>query len=209
TVHLSTLPRTAEVGMFVASPQGMRATKIAGGVAVTGYPTLGTATFDQVSVQPATPQQLPGWSQEPISETAGGQQASGSAGGQKAGGPAGGDDTEAGGTFTVKGTGDVAGYGIASFQGGGDDDMVVLSLSGIQLGLLAVVTLGVLFAAGEYKTGIVRTTFAASPRRGRVLAAKAIVVGTAGFGARAGGGFPPFFLAPPGRGPPPSPAPPG
>jgi ABC-type transport system involved in multi-copper enzyme maturation permease subunit len=189
TVHLSTLPRTAEVGMFVASPQGIRVTKIAGGVAASGHPTLGTATFDQVSVQPATPQQLPGWSQEPISDTAGGQ---------KVDGPAGDDYTEVGGTFTVKGTGDVAGYGIASFQGGGDDDMVVLSLSGIQLGLLAIVALGVLFAAGEYKTGIVRTTFAASPRRGRVLAAKAIVVGTVVFVAGLVASFAAFFLAQPG-----------
>jgi ABC-type transport system involved in multi-copper enzyme maturation permease subunit len=41
----------------------------------------------------------------------------------------------------------------------------------------------VLFATSEYKTGIARTTFAASPRRGRVLAAKAVIVGGVTFGA--------------------------
>jgi hypothetical protein len=76
----------------------------------------------------------------------------------------------------VTGSGDVSGYGIASWRNPGNDDMVVNSLAGVQIGLMAVVALGVLFATSEYKTGTVRTTFAASPRRGRVLVAKAIVL---------------------------------
>jgi ABC-type transport system involved in multi-copper enzyme maturation permease subunit len=189
TVQVSSLPQTAEVGMFVTSPSGLHATKIAGGVSVTGSPTVGTATFDNVSVQPATTQQLAGWSHQTVSDVVGGQ---------KAAGPASGDFTEAQGTFTVTGSGDVAGYGIASFQGGGDNDIVFDSLSGVQLGLLAVVALGVLFAAGEYKTGIIRTTFAASPRRGRVLLAKAIVISAAVFLAGLVASFAAFFLAQPG-----------
>lgn len=81
------------------------------------------------------------------------------------------------GSFTVTGTGDIAGYGIASFRAPGDDDVVQRSLTGVQIGLMAIVALGVLFGTSEYKTGTIRTTFTASPRRGRVLAAKAIVVG--------------------------------
>jgi ABC-type transport system involved in multi-copper enzyme maturation permease subunit len=92
-----------------------------------------------------------------------------------------GSSARAGGTVTVIGSGDVTGYGIASWRFGGDDDTVITSLSGVQVGLMAVVALGVLFATSEYKTGTIRTTFAASPRRGRVLAAKVIVLGGAMF----------------------------
>lgn len=46
------------------------------------------------------------------------------------------------------------------------------------LAMLAMGVLGALFIATEYTTGEIRTTFTAVPRRGRVLTAKAIVVGT-------------------------------
>jgi len=45
--------------------------------------------------------------------------------------------------------------------------------------------LATLFATSEYRRGLIRATFAASPRRGRVLAAKAIVAGSLAFGAGA------------------------
>jgi len=40
----------------------------------------------------------------------------------------------------------------------------------------------VLFVTSEYRRGMIRTTFAATPQRGRVLAAKAFVLGGAAFG---------------------------
>jgi len=166
TVQLPGLPRTAELGMFVTSPNGLRVTKTSGGVSTSGYATVGTAAFDHVSVQPAVPQQLRGWTGQTVTDD----------GAPPTGGPATGTFTEADGAFTVTGTGDIAGYGIPSFQAG-DDDIVANSLSGVQLGLLAVVALGVLAATAEYRTGMVRTTFAASPRRRRVLVAKGVVVG--------------------------------
>ncbi|MGW0910171.1 ABC transporter permease [Streptomyces sp. NPDC002784] len=46
---------------------------------------------------------------------------------------------------------------------------------GLLLGIMCVITLGVLTTASEYGTGMVRTTMTACPARGRVLAAKAIV----------------------------------
>ncbi|MER6030800.1 ABC transporter permease [Streptomyces sp. NPDC001851] len=46
---------------------------------------------------------------------------------------------------------------------------------GLLLGLMCVITLGVLTTASEYGTGMVRTTMTACPSRGRVLAAKSIV----------------------------------
>ena len=47
------------------------------------------------------------------------------------------------------------------------------ALSGIALGQLAIGILGVLTLSSEFATGSIRATFAAVPRRGRVLAAKA------------------------------------
>ena len=38
-----------------------------------------------------------------------------------------------------------------------------------------------MFITAEYRRGLIRTTLAASPHRGRVLAAKAIVIGSAAF----------------------------
>jgi ABC-2 type transport system permease protein len=57
-----------------------------------------------------------------------------------------------------------------------DADVPRIFLSGVYLGQVAVVALGVLAVAPEYDTAMIRTTLAADPRRGRVLAAKAAVV---------------------------------
>lgn len=48
--------------------------------------------------------------------------------------------------------------------------------AGSQMGQLVVVVLGVLAVTGEYSTGLVRSSFAAVPRRVPVLAAKAVVL---------------------------------
>lgn len=48
-------------------------------------------------------------------------------------------------------------------------------LFGLMLGQICIVTLGVLVITSEYGTGMIRATFTASPRRHRVLTAKAIV----------------------------------
>ena len=54
--------------------------------------------------------------------------------------------------------------------------------------LIVVVVVGALFITAEYRRGLIRTTLAASPRRGRVLAAKAIVLGARHLRGRAGRG---------------------
>jgi ABC-2 type transport system permease protein len=58
----------------------------------------------------------------------------------------------------------------------GDNDLVLESLAGIWFGQIAAAVLAVLAITSEYSTGMIRTTFAANPRRRRVLAAKAVVV---------------------------------
>ena len=49
------------------------------------------------------------------------------------------------------------------------------------VGLIALVVAGAMFITAEYRRGMIRITLAASPRRGRVLAAKAIVLGVVSF----------------------------
>ncbi|MBO0867704.1 MAG: ABC transporter permease [Micromonosporaceae bacterium] len=57
-----------------------------------------------------------------------------------------------------------------------DFDLPRLSLSGVYIGQIAAVALGALAVTTEYDTAMVRTTLAAYPRRGAVLAAKLAVV---------------------------------
>jgi ABC-2 type transport system permease protein len=57
-----------------------------------------------------------------------------------------------------------------------DDYVVVNSLTGVFVGQIAGVALGVLAIGSEYATGMIRTTFAAEPRRRLMLAAKALAV---------------------------------
>lgn len=60
-------------------------------------------------------------------------------------------------------------------------DTTRLSLSGVYLGQVAVIVLAVLVIGGEYGTGLISVTLIATPRRLRVLAAKAGVVTGAAF----------------------------
>ncbi len=58
-------------------------------------------------------------------------------------------------------------------------DAAAISLSGVQLAQIAVGVLGVLLITGEYATGLIRTTFAAVPRRLPVLWGKAAILAAA------------------------------
>lgn len=66
---------------------------------------------------------------------------------------------------------------------GCDEDTTALSLSGVYLGQVAVVVLAALALSAEYDSMMIRTTFAANPRRGGVFTAKATVVTVAVLGA--------------------------
>ncbi|MFE2535196.1 ABC transporter permease subunit [Streptomyces sp. NPDC059371] len=57
----------------------------------------------------------------------------------------------------------------------GDVPFTVPAFIGLLLGQLCLITLGVLVVSSEYGTGMIRTTFTASPQRHRVLAAKLII----------------------------------
>ena len=55
-------------------------------------------------------------------------------------------------------------------------DLTLLGLTGVQLGQAVVAVLAVLVVAGEYGTGMIRTTLSAVPHRWTLLGAKAAVV---------------------------------
>ncbi len=59
-------------------------------------------------------------------------------------------------------------------------DPVNLGFVGLALGQLVMAVLGVLTITGEFSSGMIRATFAATPRRPLILAAKAVVIGLFG-----------------------------
>ncbi|WP_405650481.1 ABC transporter permease [Streptomyces sp. NBC_00019] len=71
----------------------------------------------------------------------------------------------------------VAGDGPPGPGGGGASDAVSLALTGLTFASLAIGVLGVLVSAGEYSTGMIRSTLAAVPRRLPVLWSKSAVFG--------------------------------
>lgn len=57
------------------------------------------------------------------------------------------------------------------------DDVLSLGMGGFLIAQVPVITLGVLCVSGEYGTGMIRTALTVSPRRTRLLSAKALVLG--------------------------------
>jgi ABC-type transport system involved in multi-copper enzyme maturation permease subunit len=165
-VTLTGLPATAPAGMFATSP--FRSTTIsqsAIGESGTSVPTQDTGTFDHLSLGGTW--QAGTWTGGDVGDT---------------NGPTGLDAfRRAGGGFTVSGSGDIAPVVWGQLQAGAriEDAISVGSFAAV----IAAGVLGALFMTAEYRRGLIRLTLAASPRRGRVLAAKAIVTGAVTFAA--------------------------
>lgn len=83
-----------------------------------------------------------------------------------------------GASFTVSGSGDIGPDPGGGPLGGNSQQQQVIPLL---VGVLVLIVLAAGFVTSEYRRGLIRTTLAASPRRGRVLAAKAVVIGLASF----------------------------
>jgi ABC-type transport system involved in multi-copper enzyme maturation permease subunit len=163
TARLAGLPATVPAGLFAASPDFLQVSTHFGGGSVHGGPSVATAAFDHVGLRGAWPNRT--WAGTPVTSPVD----------LAVGGPSGSSVFhQAGGTVTVSGSGDIA-------PDVGDSSPVTHVLTGAFAGLIAMVVIGTLFITAEYRRGLIRTTFAASPRRGRVLAAKALVVGTVTF----------------------------
>lgn len=154
------LPSRVDVGLFATSPVTER-----------GSATEATARFDDVA----------------LGSRSGGSAATGSGGWLDrsigtgpgdfyttlgSGGAAG-----SGGSFTLSGSGDIA--PAVPLQGG--DTASDSLLFGLVVAMIVLIVTATMFITGEYRRGLIRTTFAATPHRGRVLAAKALVVGIGAF----------------------------
>ncbi len=154
TASLAGLPSAVQVGLFVTSPQYVTAEN--------NSPTLAHAVFDQVHL--SGPRASVAWS-------------GGEIGANAEYGPLPGGFHQAGSGFTMSGSGDIA-PAVPGPSGGKPADH---GLVGAFAGLILVIVLGTMFITAEYRRGLIRTTLAASPQRGRVLAAKAIVIGSVTF----------------------------
>jgi ABC-type transport system involved in multi-copper enzyme maturation permease subunit len=161
TATLTGLATTVQVGLFVASPGDVQIGQGTGSGFATHF-TQASAVFDEVGLHGA---------------------ASGTWRGDAIGG-AGQTDWEryhrasgfaqSGGRFTVTGSGDIA-PDLGPRRG------IERTLLGAFAGLIAVIVVATLFITSEYRRPLIRTTLAASPRRGQVLAAKAVVIGSVTF----------------------------
>ena len=83
---------------------------------------------------------------------------------------------QSGGTLSLSGSGDISpspGTRRASLSGH--------ALFGSFAGLIALIVVGAMFITTEYRRGLIRVSMTASPRRGRLLAAKAVVIGAVSF----------------------------
>jgi hypothetical protein len=76
-----------------------------------------------------------------------------------------------------------------------DDHVASATLRGFQLAQLLIGVLGALYVTGEYGTGMIRSTFAAVPKRLPVLGAKAAVFGAVALVAMVVASFAGFFGA--------------
>jgi ABC-type transport system involved in multi-copper enzyme maturation permease subunit len=161
-VTLTGLTPTVQGGLFATSPQYSQMSM--GLLALSSANSQATGTFDQVSLGGAWPGGA--WAGTAI----------GAPGGPAAGSPGG--FTDSAGRFTVTGTGDIA-PSVAGASGLGVT--IAQTLIGVFAALIAVAIVGAMFMTAEYRRGLIRVTLAATPRRGRVLAAKAVVIAAVTF----------------------------
>jgi ABC-type transport system involved in multi-copper enzyme maturation permease subunit len=156
TVRPARLPDIVQVGLFVTSPDYIEN-------ANTSTTSIATAAFGAVDLRD-------GWSSSRWTGTEVGGDPRTTIGGHN----------ESANGFTIRGAGDIAPItgGIAS---PGNIVMMGNFLIGAFVGLIAVMVVGTTFITAEYRRGLIRTTLTASPRRARVLLAKAVVLGAVTF----------------------------
>lgn len=150
---------SVQAGMFVSSPQHSEREESFGSISEDAGPTVATSTFADVRTDGDW---SAGWR------------------GARVGGdpPMENGYTEEGGEFTIHGSGDITPVVPGA---GGLGRTVESTLIGTFAGLIAVLVVATMFTTSEYRRGLIRTSFAANPRRGRLLAAKAIVMGGVSF----------------------------
>jgi ABC-type transport system involved in multi-copper enzyme maturation permease subunit len=158
-MHLAGLPSTVAVGLFVTSPVSFQGAN--------GAATRATATFDQVSIQGAGASDA--WHGQSIGNGLDSFYPTLGSGGYHRFGSA----------FVLSGSGDIAPAVVEGILG--NDTPGSTLLVGLIAGLIVMIVVATMFTTAEYRRGLIRTTFTATPSRGRVLAAKAVVIGAVAF----------------------------
>ncbi len=161
TATLPGMPSTAPAGLFAASPDySVMTSQSLGTGSGSGGPSQATAAFDHVTLAGAS----------------GTGEWTGTAVGGSSGGPyplLGYHQSGAG--LVVSGSGDIAPVTASGASSVADTQI------GTFAGLIAMIVVATMFITAEYRRGLIRVTLTASPRRYRMLAAKAIVIGVAAF----------------------------
>jgi len=167
TVTLAGLPSTVQAGLFATSPTYLKISQFVGGASIQSGPSIATGVFKDIRLDGSWPAAR--WTGTAIG------------GGRRGDYPdAGGDFHQAASQVTVTGAGDIA--PVVPGPGSGFPTATVdQTLVGMFIALIAVVTVAALFVTSEYRRGLIRITLAATPRRGQVLAAKAVVAGLVAF----------------------------
>jgi ABC-type transport system involved in multi-copper enzyme maturation permease subunit len=172
TVALTGLPSTVQAGLFATSPGYTVTQDSFGGNSNNSGPAQATGVFDHVRLAGGAPGGT--WTGTAVGR--GYPVGSGP-------GPGGGGSvpfSRNAGRFTVTGSGDVAPV-TPGPDGPFPTVTISQSLAGAFLGLFAIVVVAAMFFSTEYRRGLIRITLAATPRRGAVLAAKAVVIGAVAF----------------------------
>ena len=163
TEQLAGLPASVQAGLFVTSPPAtdLSSPQFFGGEGGANQTATGaTATFGRLSL--AGGWSAAGWSAQDIGAST--ELPTLSSVGEK----------RTSGGFTISGSGDIA----PAVGAGYTDEQ---PLTGVFIGLIVLIVLATMFITAEYRRGLIRTTLAATPRRGRVLLAKASVVAAVTF----------------------------
>jgi ABC-type transport system involved in multi-copper enzyme maturation permease subunit len=158
TARLAGLPDTVDVGLFVTSPVTYQDSS-------EGIPTQATAAFDHISRNGhADPN---GWQTRSVGTNdyypklgSGSLRRSGAA-------------------VVLSGSGDIAPAVNLSVLGGNTASDTLPF--GTVVALIVVIVVATMFITSEYRGGLIRTTLTATPQRGAVLAAKALVIAIVAF----------------------------
>jgi ABC-type transport system involved in multi-copper enzyme maturation permease subunit len=159
SAQLAGLPATVYVGLFATSP-----------TTSAGSATQATASFDHIATRPlatSDAKAATGWRGTSIGTGPQDYYTTLGKGGYR----------QARDSIAVTGSGDIA-PAVASAGGDTASDSL---LFGLVVALIVLIVIATMFITSEYRRGLIRTTFAATPDRGRVLAAKVAVIGGVAF----------------------------
>ncbi|GLZ77928.1 hypothetical protein Afil01_27350 [Actinorhabdospora filicis] len=152
-------PTTALGGPFVAAPDTTVVTRQFGSESITGEVGRGSAQFEHLSIGGTDPGS---WTErEPMEGPAAD--------------PNGPSFTQTGpGAYSMTGLGNL---GLDPFA----SDPVKEALGGVLIAAVTIAAIAVVAVTAEYRRGMIRTSFAVTPRRARTLLAKAAVLGGVAF----------------------------